>query len=301
MKRAYEYSVASQVWALKEFGNVGPRTFRALMAYFGNLAAILEADADELNKLNGFSDKKALRVANSFHSLSKAEVFINSLHEREIGYCTIFDDNYPSLFMELNDPPPIIFYRGELPQIEEKPVSIVGSHRATGEGIALAVELASRLAKESVSIVSGLARGIDTAAHIGALKGNGKTYAVLGTGFDNIQPEENRPLAAEITKNGGLISEYAPNVGYSASQLIARNRLTAGLSQAVVIGEIFSDSNGTMDTASFCQETGKIMFILIDNYGQEGHDNGGVEKVLAMGAIPISLSSGVDIIIKSLV
>ncbi len=301
MKRAAEYSVAAQVWALREFGDVGPRSFRALMAQFGNLAAILESEIEDLQKVEGLAEKRAKKIAQSFHSLAKSEKYLNVLKEREIGFSTVFDTDYPPLIMELNDPPPIIFYRGSLPAPNEKTVALVGSHKATGEGIALAVELASQLAQHSVSIVSGLARGIDTAAHIGALKGGGKTYALLGSGFDHIYPEENLSLVSEIIKQGGIISEYSPETTYSDGRLIARNRLTVGLSQVVIVGEIFGDSAGTLDTATVCHELGKLMFILIDGCDNPGKDNAGVEKVLAMGAVPISLEKGVDIILKCLV
>lgn len=308
MKRAGEYSIAAQVWALREYGEVGPRTFRALMAYFGNLPAILEAGIEELQNINGLGEKKSAKISESYKQLEPSEIFINSLESKETGYATIFDDQYPPLFMELHDPPPIIFYRGTLPQRDEKAVAIVGSHEASGEGIALTVELASMLAGHSVSIVSGLARGIDASAHIGALKGKGRTYAVLGSGFNNIYPEENRPLALEITKNGGLISEYPPDPvrrrtdeKYIPGRLMARNRLTAGLSQAVIIGELFSSSNGTLDTAAFCHEVGKLMFVLIDGCDRPDRDQGGVEKVLSLGAIPITMDKGIDLILKSLV
>ncbi len=301
MKRAAEYPIAAQVWALREYGDVGPRTFRALMAYFGNLPAILEAETEELQKIDGLGEKRSKKISESFHSLGKAENFINSLKDREIGHSTVFDDDYPDLFMELNDPPPIIFYRGKLPAQDEKRVAMVGSRNASGEGIAYAVELANRLSLSSVSIVSGLARGIDTSAHIGAMKAGGKTYGIIGSGFDHIFPEENQLLAAEMTQNGGLISEYPPEANYSDGRLVARNRLTVGLSQAVIIGELFGDSSGTLDTAAFCRDLGKLMFILIDGYEVPGKDNAGANKVLAMGAIPVTLEKGIDIILKSLV
>jgi DNA processing protein len=301
MKRAHEYPIAAQVWALRKYGEVGPRTFRALMAYYGNLAAILEAEIDELEKIDGLSEKKARKINGCFSSLAEAELFINRLKERNIGVATIFDDSYPSLFSELNDPPPIIFYQGRLPSPGEKTAAIVGSHKADNNGIRIAVEIAAKLARENVSIVSGLARGIDAAGHIGALKEEGITYAVLGSGFDNIFPEENRPLASQIIKKGGLISEYPPDTGYADSQLIARNRLTVGLSQAVVIGEIFGDSKGTLDTASFCRQLGKIMFVLIDASGASERDLNGIEKVLNMGAIPVRPEKAAEMILKALV
>lgn len=301
MKERKGYSTAAQVWALRQYGEVGPRTFRALIATFGNPEAVHQAEISELSAIEGLGEKRSQKIYDSCNCLDESEDFLKSLETRNIKYSTIFDESYPGLFEELNDPPPIIFYRTELPQEGEKTVAIVGSHNATNEGIGYAVELASKLAMQSVSIVSGLARGIDAGAHIGALKAGGRTFALLGSGLDNIYPEDNRPLANEIAKHGGLISEYRPDAGYSTRGLMARNRLVVGLSQAVIIGELLTDSSGTLDTATFCDQLGKIMFVLMDDCDRPGRDNSSVDKVLSMGAIPIRLDDGIDIILKSLV
>jgi len=296
-----KYSIAAQVWALRHFGRVGPRTFRTLMVRFGNLENIFMAEMDELLEIDGLGTKRSNRIYDCDQTLDESEEFINSMNEREIRCWTQFDDQYPYLYNELNDPPPIFFLRGNLPAKNEKTVAIIGSHKATNEGIGYAVDLAGRLAKKSVSIVSGLARGIDASAHIGAIRAGGKSYAVLGSGFDNIYPEENRPLAIELVEKGGLISEYAPDTKSSPGLNMARNRLTIGLSNAVVIGEIFGDSSGTLDSAKCCFQLGKMMFILIDGCDLPDKDNEGVEKVIKMGAIPITLDDAVETITKSLV
>jgi len=301
MKKTEQYSQAARIWALRYFGEAGPRTFRALMVKFGSLEAIHTATLENLKAIEGLGDKRSKKIFEASDSLGEAENFIESLAGRNINYCTLLDNNFPALFEELNDPPPILFYVGDIPQPDEKTVAIVGSHKATGIGISLAVDLATKLAEQSVSVVSGLAKGIDTAAHIGALKGHGRTYAVLGAGFDNVYNDENRTLAAEMIKNGGLISEYSPDASYSTGGLMARNRLIVGLSQAVIIGEVLPDSVGTLDTATFCHQLGKIMFIMIDGCEAPGRDNTIVEKIIGMGAIPFSLDDGVDIIVKSLV
>ncbi len=301
MKQVGDYSIAAQVWALRHYGEVGPRTFHALMATFGRLEAIHDAHIDDLKAIEGLGDKRSKKIHEAAKALEESENFINSLAGRNIKFCTLFDREFPALFMELNDPPPIIFYVGDVPKPDEKTAAIVGSRKAGEIGISLAVDLAAKLAGKSISIISGLAKGIDTAGHIGALKGHGRTYAVLGAGFDNIYKSENRTLAAEMIKNGGLISEYSPDAGYSTGGLMARNRLIVGLSQAVIIGEVLPDSVGTLDTATFCHQVGKIMFIMIDGYEAPGRDNAVVEKIIGMGAIPFSLSDGIDIIAKSLV
>lgn len=295
------YTIAAQIWALRYFGRVGPRTFRTLMIHFGDLENILKAEMDDLVEISGLGVKRSERIYDCDQTLDEAEEFINSMVEREIKCITQFDDNYPQLFNELNDPPPIFFARGSLPEKDEITVAIVGSHKATTEGISYSVELAGLLAKKSISIVSGLARGIDASAHIGGIRSGGKSYAVLGSGFDHIYPKENQPLAIELVEKGGLISEYSPDKKNSPGLNMARNRLIVGLSNVVIIGEIFGDSSGTLDSAKCCFELGKLMFVLIDGCEQSNRDNSGVEKVMAMGAIPITLENGVEIITKSLV
>jgi len=295
------YSIAAQVWALRHYGRVGPRTFRSLIARFNNLENIFRAEMDELMAIDGLGEKRSEKIYDCDQTLEEAEEFIESLNKRKIKYCTQFDTDYPVLFNELNDPPPIIFASGKFPDNDEKRVAIVGSHRATIEGISYAVELAGRLARKSVSVVSGLARGIDASAHIGAIRAHGKSYAVLGSGFDYIYPEENRPLAAELIEKGGLISEYPPDQKSSPGLNMARNRLTVGISQAVIIGELFGDSTGTFDSAKCCHQLGKLMFILVDGCDLPGKDNNGVEKVIAMGAIPITLDNAIETIIRVLV
>jgi len=301
MEDLSKYTTTAKVWALQEFGRVGPRAFRALIAYFGDVDGILSAERDELLAIEGLDEEMADNINQAESALEEAEVFIDAMNIRDIATTTQVDKRYPELFNELNDPPPIIFHRGQLPKQNEKRVAIVGSIKATNEGIAVAVALAGDLAKKKISIVSGLAQGIGSAAHLGALKEEGRSYALLGSGFDNIYPEENRALAIELVKNGGIISEYRPDTDYSPERDIERNRLIVGLSQAVIIGEIYGDSKEALDTAIFCHQSGKLMFLLIDGIDLPGRDRSGVEKVLHYGAIPVTLAEAVEMIPRSLV
>ncbi len=166
----------------------------------------------------------------------------------------------PAFSAELNDPPLLLYYQGRLPAEDEKRVAVIGSQDVTAEGIADAVNIARRLAERGVSIVGGLARGIDTAGHMGAIKADGATYAVLPCGFNQIYPAENQLLANVIVKTGGLISEHLPDTPVNSGRLLGRNRLIVGLSRAVVIGEVSAASVGTLDAAQCCHELGKIAF-----------------------------------------
>ncbi|MBN2227565.1 MAG: DNA-processing protein DprA [candidate division Zixibacteria bacterium] len=295
------YSLAAMVWALRHYGDVGPRTFGALMAYFETVAAVFQAELEELLGINGLGEKRAGKIFRASDFLAEAERFIGLLPGMNINCATIYDSDYPSLFFELNDPPPMIFYRGTLPQQDEKRVALIGSRNVTAEGIQNAVTLAEKLAEQKVSVVSGLAQGIDAAAHVGALKGGANSYAIIGSGLDHITPKDHFSLAVELIHNGAVISEYAPDVKTSPARLISRNRLTVGMSQAVVVGEISGDSTGTVDCAKFCNQLGKLTFVLTDGADLPGRDNTGLEQVLKTGAIPITMENGVDMITRSLV
>ncbi len=301
MKNLSNYSTAAQIWALCEFGGVGPRVFRTLMIRFGNLRNILYAEMDELTGIEGLTKKQAKKIYDCPDFIDEAAQFIDSLDQREIYSSTILDDKYPNLFGELNDPPPIVFCRGNLPQNDENIVTIVGSEESTSEGIGITVDLAGQLAEKGVSIVSGLARGVGAATHLGAINGGGKSYAVLGSGFDHIYPEDHQSLAEELAQNGGLISEYAPDIERTPGQDIARHRLMVGLAEAVIIGELVGASPKTFDVAKSCHELGKLMFILMNNVNPVEQEKAVTEKILNLGAIPITPDEGVDLVTQSLV
>jgi DNA processing protein len=175
---------------------------------------------------------------------------------------TILDDNYPELLKQTDDPPPLLYYRGEFPLDHVRVgIGLIGTTEATQAGIARAVSLGKEIVERGGIVVSGLARGIDAAAHLGAITGKGKTYAVLGSGFDHIYPEDNCALAENIVQNGALISEYPPSVRVSAGQLLARNRIVVGLSQAVILVEEASDSGANSDGAKRALDAGRPVYV----------------------------------------
>jgi DNA processing protein len=303
MARAGDYSLGAQVWALRVYGGVDPRTFRALIGRLGSPANILSAEFEELMAIERLGNARSREIFDCRGCLDEATYFIDSLQPLNIKYSTIMDEDYPDPLRQLSDAPPILFYRGVLPASNEKIVSIFGAANADSEGIRYAVELASRLGEKSVSIVSGLGQGIQAAAHIGAMKRNARTYAVLNCGLENIQPKENSPLAAEIVRCGGIISEYHPDAETKQSndEFREHSRLVAGISQAVIIAEASCGSADVFDMAAFCADLGKIMFILIDRYDMPGQGNSSIERIISMGAIPFSLADGIGIILRSLV
>lgn len=172
------------------------------------------------------------------------------------------DGQYPQSLMNIPDAPPLLFFRGSLGSVEERAVAIVGSRRETRYGREQAFSIARDLARQGVTIVSGLARGIDTAAHLGALEGGGRTIAILGSGIKRVYPAENAALAERIVANGGaLISEFAPNAEPIAYRFPVRNRLVSGLCQAVLLVEA-REKSGTLITVGHALLQGREVFAL---------------------------------------
>jgi DNA processing protein len=168
---------------------------------------------------------------------------------------TFLDAEYPRRLFEIGDPPPLLYLRGTMPAWEPA-VAVVGSRRATREGLKAAERLSSELAAAGVLVVSGLARGIDTAAHRGALAGGGATVAVLGCGVDVDYPPENRPLVQQITENGCILSEFSMGTQPLAEHFPRRNRIISGLSRGVLVVEAVEKS-GSLITARYALDQGR--------------------------------------------
>ena len=175
---------------------------------------------------------------------------------------TLKDEGYPSLLKEIANPPKQIYIRGMLPKAGTPAIAIVGTRKATTAGVGMAEEIAATLAGAGIVIVSGLAMGIDAAAHRGALSVGGKTVAVLGNGINEIYPAQNEKLAEGILEAGGaIISEYPPGEPSFKQNFIHRNRIISGFSVAVVIVEAPAKS-GSLTTAGFAAEQGRSVFVL---------------------------------------
>jgi len=174
------------------------------------------------------------------------------------------DDAYPRALQAIPDTPPCLLIRGNISQSDERAVAIVGTRNVTEYGRGLAYRFALELARAGVSVVSGLARGIDTAAHRGALDGGGRTLAVTGCGLDIVYPSDNRDLMLEIEGQGAVLSEWAPTTNPEAWHFPARNRIIAGLSLGVIVVEAAAKS-GALITADFANELGREVFAVPGN------------------------------------
>jgi len=276
--------------ALREKAKLGSKTLQMLLSHFQSLENIVSADIEELTEFPRISEKKAAVIHEIERHLDGIKQDLELYRREGIETLTIFDDNYPELLRQINSPPFVLYWKGNFPVEDEQTIAVVGTTQASAEGIEIAVDFSNALAEKGAVIVSGLARGIDTASHIGAIKAEGRTYAVLGCGFNHIYPPENKKLSEEILEKGALISEYSPDTRVTTGRLISRNRIIVGLAQSVVVGELDKKSRGTINAAERARELGKLLFAI-------GRKDLPVDQgLIDYGAIPLEDISKAELI-----
>ena len=221
--------------ALKAVEGVGCVGFRTLLTAFGSPEAVFRASASTLQVLPGIGPKTADDIR-SFTDWGKAEQEVARAETLGVSIVTCQDPLYPRNLLNIYDYPPFLYVKGSLCP-EEIGVAIVGSRLASTYGKYVTEKLSRELALKGITIVSGLARGIDSASHRGALAGKGRTIAVLGCGLDIVYPPENEALAAEIAARGALVTEYPFGTPPNAPNFPSRNRLISGISLGVVVVE----------------------------------------------------------------
>jgi DNA processing protein len=236
---------------------VGPLLRKALLERFGSPAAVLAAARDELQCVDGIGPKIAARIIAARDEVD-AEGELELAAEHGIDVLTETDAQYPRPLRQIHDPPGVLFRRGKLPQ-DELAVAIVGTRHATRYGLAQAERLAGSLARTGFTVVSGLARGIDAAAHRGALAAGGRTIAVLASGLLEIYPPEHEKLADEVAEGGYLISEAPPRMVPISGAFPQRNRVISGLSLGTIVIEA-PERSGALITARHAYEQGREVF-----------------------------------------
>jgi len=254
-------------FALKAVPQVGNMTFRRLLTQFGTPCRALAATREELATVPGISRAVISGIPNADPG-KEAESQCRLLARSGATLITLNDSRYPPLLKELADAPPFLFLKGTL-HPNALAIALVGSRQASPYGINTATRLAGELAGQGATVVSGLARGIDAAAHRGALDAGGQTIGVLGCGIDVVYPAENRRLYAEMAVNGAIISEFPSGTRPAAEHFPRRNRIISGLSQAVVVVEA-AEKSGSLITAHYALEQGRDVFAVPGNVTQAG-------------------------------
>lgn len=237
---------------------LGAKHMRSLISFFHTAEDVWKATDEEIQKAGLLRGKREAAFL-AWRRETDPEEIREQLYQTGIRCCTWEEEEYPSLLRTTSNPPAVLFYKGRLPD-HEKLVSIVGSRKCTSYGLETARIFGKKLAEGGVTVISGGARGIDSAAHGGALSGKGSTIVVAACGLDRVYPPENRLLFEKIAKEGGaLISEYPPGTPPLGRQFPARNRIIAGMARGVVVVEA-AERSGSLITADFALEEGRDVF-----------------------------------------
>lgn len=249
--------------ALSRIKGVGSKTAKKLIHRFSEPRRVFNSSRNELKEIRGLRDESINQIL-AFNDWSGIEREVERVHRLGFAILTWQDKEYPSNLLNIYDPPLILYAGGNFRDLDPLNLAIVGSRASSSYGLETALNFASRLAMEGITIVSGLARGIDTRAHEGALKGKGKTIAVLGSGLDVIYPAENRALFKKILDNGAVFSEFPLSTPPDPQNFPRRNRIISGLSMGVLVVEA-SLKSGSLITARCALDQGREVYAVPGN------------------------------------
>lgn len=267
--------------ALSLLPRIGSKTMRALLDHFGDVNAVLNADADELQRVYGVGPKTAEAIQNC--DISQISQNIPNWLNAGVEILVYESLDFPNRLKSLDDFPCTLFQVGKYIPNDAHAVAVVGTRNPSLAGVTIARRLGAALARKGITVVSGLALGVDRAAHMGAVENGGRTVGVLGSGILRPYPERNRALIAQIVADGvgAVFSEVHPLASPVAPNLVARNRIITGLSTAVIVVESSVDG-GAMHAARFAKEQGRFVYAV-------QNDASGNLALLENGAQPIPL------------
>lgn len=245
--------------SLNTVWEIGSIRLKKLLEYFDKPENILRAPEEKLMAVSGIGEK----ICRKIKSLKKEDLDKEFASVKKLGLkiVTQEDENYPKNLKYMYDPPIVLYVKGEIKSEDSLAIGIVGSRRASFYGLSSAEKFAAELSDKGFTIISGMARGIDSYAHRGALKAGGRTIAVMGSGFNQIYPAENKELSEEIAQNGAVISEFSMDTPPKKENFPCRNRIISGLSLGVLVVEAARNS-GALITADFALEQGREVFAL---------------------------------------
>ena len=250
------------------------------MSRFGDAAAVLKASVAELCRTAGIDVKTATNIKSAADAEFAREQ-LRLANKLGVSFVTYWDPRYPKRLKQISDPPVLLYVRGTLPTEDEAMVAVVGTRVPSAYGRLVAANLSRDLVTEGVTVVSGLARGIDTVAHKAALEAGGRTIAVLGSGLDVVYPAENRALAAEIAKAGAVISEFPLGTQPDATNFPRRNRIISGMSAGTLVVEA-GEKSGALITAQLALEQNREVFAVPGNVTSER--SRGTNRLIKQGA-----------------
>jgi DNA processing protein len=244
--------------ALTSVDGIGPNRLQQLIGSLGSAEKVLQSPISQLEEVAGISRK----VASCIHenqNRTEAEKYVDKIIEFGWKYYIYTDDDYPAPLKNIAEKPPYLFYLGKYIIEDHNAIAIVGSRTASESGKLFAEQLAAALAENHITVISGMARGIDTCVHRGALKAGGRTLAVFGSSLDIIYPPEGRKMAEQIINKGCIFSEYLPGTEPYGPNFPKRNRIISGLSQGVVVIEA-AERSGALSTAGHALAQNREVF-----------------------------------------
>ncbi|MFA6588513.1 MAG: DNA-processing protein DprA [Patescibacteria group bacterium] len=272
--------------AWKNIYAIGPKRFGLLKDYFNNLETAWQADDAEIQKaLAGDRTKNLDEILKEKHRISPEQIW-QEIKDNNAQVVTLMDENYPPLLKQTHSAPPVLFYKGQLPNPNQISLAVVGTRTPTNFGKTATEILVEPLAKAGLNIVSGLALGIDGEAHKAALNAGGKTFAVVGSGLDQTYPPQHKQLAEEIiNKEGGIISEFPLGIPALPHHFPLRNRIIAGLCKGTLIIEA-GEKSGALLTARNALDENREVFAVPGDFTRPTAL--GPNQLIKMGATPVT-------------
>ncbi len=261
---------------------IGAVRLRNLIQHFGDVETAWHASPQEMRAAG--LGPKLIETMQQVRAGVSLELVWERVHSLGIQVLTWEDEAYPRRLKEIDQPPPVLYLRDNLQPEDEWAVAIVGTRGITAYGRQVTAEIASVLARRGVTVISGLARGVDAEAHKAALNAGGRTLAVLGSGVDQIYPPEHRQLANQIIASGALMSDYAPGTPPDGVNFPPRNRIISGLSMAVIVIEA-GERSGALITAEFAADQGREVFAVPGNINAP--KSVGCNRLIHQGARPL--------------
>jgi DNA processing protein len=281
---------------LNTAAGIGPIRFQRLLAVCGSADNAWRAH--DLELATAGLERRAIDAIRKLRQTTTPEAILDKLTRLGITPLTLLDEDYPPNLRQVADPPPVLFMRGKLKPSDSGAVALVGTRRASSYGKAVGECFARDLARAGVTVVSGLAKGIDTVVHHAAMQAGGRTIAVLGNGLDQVYPAENAGLAHKIvdTRAGALVSEFPPGIPPDAVNFPRRNRIISGLSLVTVILEAGAPS-GALITADFALEQGRDVLAVPGNIFSP--TCAGTNYLLKQGATPVTSADDILDVLNS--
>ena len=274
-------SIGDYYWYwLCNIPNLGNSKIRAILNIFGNAKEVYDASDKLLRYVQGLKEKDIINIIESKKDNDIYKSFI-SMKEKEINFVHIKSDNYPSKLKKIYDFPYGIYYKGNLPEENIPTVAIIGARDCTNYGREIAKMFGYEFSKLGVQVISGMARGIDSCGHMGAINARGSTYAILGCGVDICYPKENINLYLDILERGGIISECSPGTNPLAYQFPMRNRIISALADVIIVVEA-REKSGSLITVDQALEQNKEVMVVPGRIGDRLSE--GCNNLIKMGA-----------------